>query len=66
MAFDNPARRGLVTELVPEEHIGNAVSLNTATMTGSRMVGPALAALLIARVSAERGPQLASVPWTWT
>jgi MFS family permease len=46
-AFDNPARRGFVTELVPEEDIANAISLNTATMTGSRIFGPATAALLV-------------------
>lgn len=47
-AFDNPARRGLVVELVPPEDISNAVSLNTAVMTGSRIFGPALAAALVA------------------
>lgn len=47
MAFDNPARRGFVTELVPEEDIANAISLNTAVMTGSRIFGPATAALLV-------------------
>ena len=46
-AFDNPARRGLVTELVAVEDIPNAVSLNTAVMTGSRIFGPALAAALV-------------------
>jgi MFS family permease len=46
-AFDNPARRGFVTELVPAEQITNAVSLNTAVMTGSRIFGPALTAVLI-------------------
>lgn len=46
-AFDNPARRGFVTELVPEEHIASAVSFNTAVMTSSRIFGPALAAVLI-------------------
>ena len=46
-AFDNPARRGLVTELVTVEDIPNAVSLNTAVMTGSRIFGPALAAALV-------------------
>lgn len=46
-AFDNPARRGFVTELVPPADIANAISLNTATMTGSRIFGPAIAALLV-------------------
>lgn len=46
-AIDNPSRRGLVTELVQPEDIPNAMSLNTTVMTGSRIVGPALAAALI-------------------
>lgn len=45
-AIDNPARRGLVTELVAPDDIPNAISLNTAVMTGSRIIGPALAAWL--------------------
>lgn len=45
--FDNPARRGFVTELVAPPDISNAMALNTAVMTGSRIVGPALAALLV-------------------
>lgn len=49
-AFDNPARRAIVVEMVPEEMVNNAVSLNSALMTGSRIVGPALAGLLIANV----------------
>ena len=46
-AIDNPARRGFVIELVEPRHISNVVSLNTAVMTGSRIFGPALAALLV-------------------
>ena len=49
-AFDNPARRGLVTELVDTEDIPNATSLNTAVMVGSRIFGPALAAVLVATI----------------
>ena len=45
-AFDNPARRGFVIELVEPDEITNAISLNTAVMTGSRIVGPGLAAML--------------------
>ena len=45
-AMDNPARRGFVTELVDAVDIPNAISLNTAVMTGSRIFGPALAAVL--------------------
>ena len=49
-AFDNPARRSFVVEMVPEDDINNAVSLNSALMTGSRIFGPALAGFLIATV----------------
>ncbi|MCU1375938.1 MAG: arabinose efflux permease family protein [Actinomycetia bacterium] len=49
-AFDNPARRSYVVELVPEDHVQNAVSLNSAVMTSSRIFGPALAGLLITTV----------------
>jgi MFS family permease len=49
-AFDNPARRSFVVEMVPEEQITNAVSLNSALMTGSRIIGPALGGLLVATV----------------
>ena len=50
IAFDNPARRAFVVEMVPADHMNNAVSLNSALMTSSRVVGPALAGLLIATV----------------
>lgn len=46
-AFDNPARRAYVVEMVPDTNVQNAVSLNSALMTGARVVGPALAGLLI-------------------
>ena len=55
-AFDNPARRAFVVEMVPEQFVQNAVSLNSALMTGSRVVGPALAGLLI---------QTAGYGWTF-
>jgi MFS family permease len=47
-AFDQPVRRALVVELVDEAHVPNAVGLNSAVMTGSRIVGPAVAGVLIA------------------
>jgi MFS family permease len=47
-ALDSPARRSFVTELVPEEHEANAVSLNSSVFTAARIIGPALAGLVIA------------------
>lgn len=49
-AFDNPARRSFVVEMVPERDVQNAVSINSALMTSSRIFGPALAGLLVATV----------------
>jgi MFS family permease len=46
-AFDNPTRRSFVVEMVSQADMQNAVSLNSALMTGSRVVGPAVAGLLI-------------------
>lgn len=46
-AFDNPARRSYVVEMVPEDQVTNAVSLNSALMTGSRIIGPALGGALV-------------------
>ncbi|HZJ27559.1 MAG TPA: MFS transporter [Acidimicrobiia bacterium] len=50
LAFDNPARRAFVVEMVPTDQVNNAVSINSAIMTSSRIIGPALAGLLIATV----------------
>jgi MFS family permease len=50
VAFDNPARRAFVVEMVPVEDVNNAVSLNSALMTSSRVVGPALAGILVSTV----------------
>ncbi len=42
-AFDAPARSSLVPMLVPREHIGNAVSLNTTIFQLASVIGPAAA-----------------------
>lgn len=47
-AFDAPARQTFVTELVGEADLANAVALNSTSFNVARMVGPALAGLLIA------------------
>ena len=47
LAFDNPARRSFVPEMVPDDEVHNAVMLNSALMTGARIFGPALAGLLV-------------------
>jgi MFS family permease len=47
-AFDLPARNVLVATTVPREDLPNAIDLNSALFHGSRIVGPALAGLLLA------------------
>lgn len=49
-AVDAPARQAFVSEMVPREDISNAVSLNSASFHAARIVGPAMAGLLIAWV----------------
>lgn len=49
-AFDAPARQAFVSELVPTRYLGNAVSLNSASFNAARLVGPAVAGLLVAVV----------------
>jgi MFS family permease len=48
--FDNPARQSFVTEMVGKEQITNAVGLNSAVFTLARVIGPAVAGVLIAVV----------------
>ena len=49
-AIDNPARQSFTVELAGEESLTNAVSLNSAAFMLSRVIGPAIAGLLIASV----------------
>lgn len=47
-AFEHPARHAFVLEMVEPEHLRNAVSLNSVIASGARVVGPAVAGMLIA------------------
>jgi MFS family permease len=49
-AFDSPARQSFVTELVGDAHLSNAVALNSTSFNAGRLVGPAVAGVLIALV----------------
>jgi len=44
---DHPARQTFVLEMVGREQLPNAVSLNSVVMNSSRVVGPAIAGILI-------------------
>ncbi|MFT4264481.1 MAG: MFS transporter [Nocardioides sp.] len=47
-AFDAPARQSFVSEMVDRDDLTNAVGLNSASFNVARILGPALAGLLIA------------------
>lgn len=49
-AFDAPARQTFVSELVGEADLSNAVGLNSTSFNAARMIGPAIAGVLIASV----------------
>ncbi|MDX6234809.1 MAG: hypothetical protein QOH68_3930 [Nocardioidaceae bacterium] len=46
-AFDAPARQAFVSEMVGPDDVTNAVGLNSAAFNTARIVGPALAGVLI-------------------
>jgi MFS family permease len=47
--LDMPARQSFVTDVVGRSDVMSAITLNSAVFNGARVVGPALAGLLIAR-----------------
>ena len=51
-AFDAPARHAFVSDVVVEKELTNAVALNSVSFNSARLIGPAIAGLLIAVVGA--------------
>ena len=49
-AFDSPVRQTFVAELVGDADLPNAVALNSTSFNAARMVGPAVAGVLIASI----------------
>lgn len=49
-AFDATARQTFVSDLVSEAELSNAVALNSTSFNAARMIGPAIAGLLIAAI----------------
>ena len=47
-AFENPARQSFMLEMVGPEYLRNAVSLNSVLVNTARVIGPAVAGILIA------------------
>jgi len=47
MAFDAPARQSIVVELVGKKFLFNAIALNSVAFNSSRIIGPAIAGVLV-------------------
>jgi len=58
-AFDTPARQAFVNEMVPRNELPNAVGLNSASFNLARMIGPAVAGIVIALL----GSGVAATGW---
>ncbi len=49
-AFDIPARQAFLVDMVGKEDLMNAIALNSSMFNGARIVGPAVAGILVAAV----------------
>ena len=49
-AFDIPARQAFIVDMVGKEDLMNAIALNSSMFNGARVVGPAIAGLLVATI----------------
>jgi MFS family permease len=48
--FDIPARQSFVIELVPRQDLPNAIAINSSMFNGARVVGPAIAGVVVSAV----------------
>jgi MFS family permease len=49
-AFDVPGRQSFVVDMVGREDLPNAIALNSSTVNAARMVGPAVAGVLVSAI----------------
>jgi MFS family permease len=49
-AFDIPARQSFLVEMVGREDLMNAIALNSTMFNGARIIGPAIAGILVAKI----------------
>jgi len=49
-AFDLPARQSFIVDMVGKEDLMNAIALNSSMFNAARIVGPAVAGVLVARI----------------
>src|SRR5271170_5101026 len=49
-AFDIPGRQSFLVDMVGREDLMNAIALNSSMFNGARVIGPAIAGILVARI----------------
>jgi MFS family permease len=49
-AFDIPGRQAFLVDMVGKEDLMNAIALNSSMFNGARIIGPAVAGILVARI----------------
>jgi MFS family permease len=49
-AFDIPGRQAFLIDMVGKEDLMNAIALNSSMFNGARVIGPAIAGILVARI----------------
>lgn len=49
-AFDIPGRQAFLVDMVGKEDLMNAIALNSSMFNGARIIGPAIAGVLVARI----------------
>ena len=54
-AFDLPARQSFLVEIAGKEDLSNAIALNSAAFNAARIIGPAIAGVLVATLPAWIG-----------
>jgi len=50
MSFDGPTRQAIVVEMVGKSHLLNAIALNSVAFNSSRIIGPAVCAILVSSI----------------
>src|SRR6266513_1967398 len=63
-AFDIPMRQAFVVEMVGKDDLMNAIALNSSLFNAARVIGPAIAGLLMMRLPYEPRPPKTTSAWT--
>src|SRR6185437_8457162 len=49
-AFDIPARQAFIVDMVARDDLVNAIALNSSMFNGARVIGPAIAGIVVAAI----------------